>query len=586
MLGLRARGVQLLVSAVAVGAVGAGLAYLDVGALAEPGARHAPWADHPGTTSRAAASSRAVARDGAKGCSGQRPSGDLAHDARGNRAQDHPDQDDPDQDDPDQDDPDQGNVGGTVPVAAAGDAAGGGLWVASTDGAVTPLGGAPFYGDARAWSLTAPVVGISATADGCGYWLLGSDGAVSSFGDAVPWGSAAGLVAEQPALQLVPVPGDNGYWIVTRDGRALPFGDARNYGSVRATAPGDPVVGMAATADGGGYWVATADGKVSAFGDAGQFTASRGPEGGARLVSIVGSPDGHGYWLFFADGQVSAAGSAARLPSPAGAPAVPALALVPAATGTGYWVVHTDGTVTAYGDAAPVAAKVPSEGEPALAGRVVTLDPGHNGRNWADPAYIDRLVNAGGFLKACNTTGTQTGTGYTEAAFNFDVAVRLAADLRRQGATVVMTRTSNDGVGPCIDQRAAIANQARSDVALSVHADGGPAWGRGFSVDVPQLDPGYNDGIIATSLTFGQDVVAALSEHTAMPVSDYTGTRGIVPRHDLGGLNLSKVPVALVECGNMANATDAGLQESSSFRQELADALDLAISGYLTGGAG
>ncbi len=40
-------------------------------------------------------------------------------------------------------------------------------------------------------------------------------------------------------------------------------------------------------------------------------------------------------------------------------------------------------------------------------------------------------------------------------------------------------------------------------MALSIHADGAPAWGHGFSVDVPELDPGYNDGIITGSLAFG-----------------------------------------------------------------------------------
>ncbi len=83
---------------------------------------------------------------------------------------------------------------------------------------------------------------------------------------------------------------------------------------------------------------------------------------------------------------------------------------------------------------------MPEAGGYSLAGRVITLDPGHNGRNWEDPSYINRLVNAGGFLKACNTTGTETDAGFPESEFNFDVALDLAMDLRRQGVWVVMTR--------------------------------------------------------------------------------------------------------------------------------------------------
>src|SRR5207253_7958125 len=86
-----------------------------------------------------------------------------------------------------------------------------------------------------------------------------------------------------------------------------------------------------------------------------------------------------------------------------------------------------------------------------LHGKTIVIDPGHNGANWSHAAEINRLVNAGGFMKACDTTGTSTGDGYSEAAYNLDVARRLARILRAAGAHVVLTRTTNDGVGPCIN---------------------------------------------------------------------------------------------------------------------------------------
>src|SRR5436190_5152363 len=117
-----------------------------------------------------------------------------------------------------------------------------------------------------------------------------------------------------------------------------------------------------------------------------------------------------------------------------------------------------------------------------LAGKTIVINPGHNGANWAHPGEINRLVDAGGFRKACDTTGTATAGGYSEAAYSFDVAIRLADILRREGARVVLTRTSNHGVGPCINERAAIGNRVHADAAISIHADGGPAAGRGFHV--------------------------------------------------------------------------------------------------------
>src|SRR6476469_3767678 len=83
-----------------------------------------------------------------------------------------------------------------------------------------------------------------------------------------------------------------------------------------------------------------------------------------------------------------------------------------------------------------------------VAGRVVVIDPGHNGANGAHPEIINQLVDAGfGETKPCNTTGTSTNDGYTEASFNWKVANYLRPMLESQGITVVMTRDSNDGVG-------------------------------------------------------------------------------------------------------------------------------------------
>ena len=66
-----------------------------------------------------------------------------------------------------------------------------------------------------------------------------------------------------------------------------------------------------------------------------------------------------------------------------------------------------------------------------------------------------------------------------------------------------------------------------------------------------------------------------------MPVSNYLGTNGIMPRGDLGGLNLSTVPKVFIECGNMRNATDASMMRSPSFQQAAANAITAAIVQFL-----
>jgi N-acetylmuramoyl-L-alanine amidase len=214
-----------------------------------------------------------------------------------------------------------------------------------------------------------------------------------------------------------------------------------------------------------------------------------------------------------------------------------------------------------------------------LTGDVIAIDPGHNGENYAHPTYINHLVWNGRENEACDTTGTATATGYSEAQFNWNVAVDLQADLRNLGATVVLTRSSNTTYGPCITQRAAIGNRAHAVVAISIHADGGPPGGRGFAILVPVAD-GINNRIVAPSLRFARALRTSFLR-TGMPESTYDGVDGIQPRDDLGGTNLSTVPKVFLECGNMRNTTDATLLEEPRWQRAAAMAIAEGMVAFL-----
>ena len=216
-----------------------------------------------------------------------------------------------------------------------------------------------------------------------------------------------------------------------------------------------------------------------------------------------------------------------------------------------------------------------------LAGRTVVIDPGHNGQNWAHTAEINRLVDIGNGTKACDTTGTATRDGYSEAAYNLDVAQRLASLLTAAGARVVLTRSDNNGWGPCIDQRAAIGNDAHADVAISIHADGSTV-GRGFHVIYPASLPGLTDAIVAPSERLAVDIRDAYAAGTGVPYSTYIGRDGLDQRSDLGGLNLSRVPKVFIETGNMDSAADAALLEDPGFRQRAAQSLVAGLRAYLS----
>ncbi|MFJ9781732.1 N-acetylmuramoyl-L-alanine amidase [Amycolatopsis sp. NPDC101161] len=257
-------------------------------------------------------------------------------------------------------------------------------------------------------------------------------------------------------------------------------------------------------------------------------------------------------------------------------PAAPAPATLTTRT-----VTPTTVTSTPPGSSAPVAPPSSSVAAPPVAsGKVVVLDPGHNGGNAAHPAEINRQVPAGrGQTKPCNTTGTATNAGYPEHAFTWDVAQRVGKALAAKGIRVVYTRQDDSGVGPCVDRRAAIGNEANADAVVSIHADGSTAAGaNGFHVAYSSPPLNAAQGEPSTRLA---QVVRDTLRTGGFSTSNYIGGNGLSARTDLGGLNLSTRPAVLVECGNMRNAAEAARMTSPEGRQQYASAIAAAIEAYL-----
>jgi N-acetylmuramoyl-L-alanine amidase len=209
------------------------------------------------------------------------------------------------------------------------------------------------------------------------------------------------------------------------------------------------------------------------------------------------------------------------------------------------------------------------------------LNPGHNGGNASNPAAINRQVPAGfGQYKACDTTGTETNAGYSEHGFNWDVSLRVRAILQAHGVTVIMARASDSGVGPCVDERARIGNQAGVAAVVSIHADGASSGGHGFHVCEDSRQPN-GPNIAAASHRLTVAMHDALLSGSGMTVSSYLGSNGYYPRDDLAALNLAMVPATFLEIGNMRNAGDAAIQTSAVGRQRIAAALAKGILSWL-----
>jgi N-acetylmuramoyl-L-alanine amidase len=234
-----------------------------------------------------------------------------------------------------------------------------------------------------------------------------------------------------------------------------------------------------------------------------------------------------------------------------------------------------------YAAAAPVllslsTVKPSASAATAIAGMTVFLDPGHNGAN--DASINRQVTNGRGGTKECQTSGTTTDGGYPEHSFNWDVVLRIRAQLSQYGVRTAMSRGNDNALGPCVDQRAAMANSLQPDAVVSIHADGGPPNGSGFHVNYSS--PPLNAAQAGPAVRFAQIMRDQLVAAGLQP-STYRGTDGLYGRADLAGLNLAQYPSILIECGNMKNAGEAAVMETPDGRARYAAAVVNGVAAYL-----
>ncbi|WP_051179816.1 N-acetylmuramoyl-L-alanine amidase, partial [Nocardia concava] len=260
----------------------------------------------------------------------------------------------------------------------------------------------------------------------------------------------------------------------------------------------------------------------------------------------------------------------------------------PSITKSGICTVVTAAAITAVAGIVPTAAlaapalpELPQK----LAGKTVFLDPGHQGPNHSQDE--NRQVSDGrGGTKACQTTGMTSLHGIAEHTINWNVAQLVRTSLEGLGAKVVMSRPDDTGWGGCVDERAKAANSSGADVALSIHADSGPADGHGFHLIVPQLpvpDAKVNEVQSGAGLAASKAMRDAYVQ-SGYQVATYNGAvDGLQSRADIAGPALTTVPDVFLEMGNGANAEDAQQLETPEGQLKHAVTITTGIASYLLG---
>ena len=218
-----------------------------------------------------------------------------------------------------------------------------------------------------------------------------------------------------------------------------------------------------------------------------------------------------------------------------------------------------------------------------LTGVTIALDPGHQLGNHLRPSAIARPVPAGGFSKPCNTEGAMTRSGVREPTVVWRISQRVRTRLEALGATVRMTRSSNVAAawGPCVDARGRFGGQVGARMTVSLHADGARSYLRGFHVIAPVKRSPWTTRTAGPSLNLAKDLRSGMEGQGFARSTYIGGGTALSIRSDLATLNLSTVPVAMVEIGNMRNPGDAHAMTHARGQNRYADAVVTGIRKYL-----
>lgn len=190
-----------------------------------------------------------------------------------------------------------------------------------------------------------------------------------------------------------------------------------------------------------------------------------------------------------------------------------------------------------------------------LQGRRICLDPGHGGP-WPGAVAPSNSVR--------------------EADVNLDVARRLQQILEQAGATVIMTRVDDtvpqpENLGADLAARAAVANQNRVDVFLSIHHNADIDSGS----DRNDLEIYYKLREEGASL----DLAQALTRSLARELGATATARRLLPGN-YKVLRLAEVPAVLLESSYLTQAANAAALATEHARSAEAQAIATGLANY------
>lgn len=204
---------------------------------------------------------------------------------------------------------------------------------------------------------------------------------------------------------------------------------------------------------------------------------------------------------------------------------------------------------------------------------VVVIDAGHQEKANHDQEPVGPGAEKMKDKVSSGTTGVSTGT--PEYELNLAVALKLQKELESRGYTVIMVRTSN-AVDISNAERAEVANKAKADAFIRIHADGSEdSTVTGMMTICQTKKNKYNGKLYKKSRALADCVLKGMVDATGNPKSKVWET------DTMSGINWAKVPTIIVEMGYMTNPEEDELMATEEYRDKLAKGMADGLDSFL-----
>lgn len=204
--------------------------------------------------------------------------------------------------------------------------------------------------------------------------------------------------------------------------------------------------------------------------------------------------------------------------------------------------------------------------------KLICIDAGHQQRG---DSSLEPIGPGASSQKAKVASGTSgAATGRPEYQLTLEVALKLQEELTRRGYDVLMVRTTHD-VNISNSARAAIANNARADAFIRIHANSSTNASVNGAITICQTPANvYCGAYYSQSRRLSEQILANFVAACGCK------NGGIWETDTMSGINWCSVPVTILEMGYMSNPSEDRQMSDSAYQARMVQGIANGVDAY------